>query len=518
MVKDSSEPVLKVEPKIECKKVDGRYKTLFEQVNAAAFLSTYEGQILEANHTSCDLFGYELHEFFQLSLKDILSLDMEWDQFKEEIAARGGLNIETESVCKGGTTFPAELSISLFQMDGRPVMFSLFWDITERREAENRLKESEKKYHGLFEYSTDGILVLDAHGDILDANTKLCEILDLAKDDVIGTNLFSTDFITSNSRPIVVSQFEQLLSDKQAKNYSTQIKTKQDQLLDVEVSSYFLVKKDNEVDNFILIIRDITERNEQEQQQIREHELLKTLLDTIPDSVYFKDENNKFILVNKAKAEHSNVTPEDMINKTDFDFLPEDQAQQIIDDDNKIKQSGQPIINKLEKLTRSDGFQSWVLVTKVPRYNNEGTIIGTMGISRDITQQKKAEMDLIKLEEHYKAVFEHSPFAIIVTDERAHIISWNKTAEEVLHLENHELNMVSIKNIYSNEEWEKIQHTFLHENHIKQSIKTTLIRKDVQPLPVYLTVNVLKDKEGQIIGFTHIIYNIETMKPMKNIP
>jgi PAS domain S-box-containing protein len=511
MGKDSNEQVLKVEPKGEIKRIDGRYKTLFEQVNAAAFLSTYEGQILEANHTSCDLFGYELNEFLQISLKDILSFNMQWDQFKEEIAARGGLNIETESVCKNGTTFPVELSISLFNMDGRPVMFSLFWDITERREAENRLKESEEKYHGLFEYSTDGILVLDAHGDILNANTKLCEMLDLAKNDVIGANLFSTNFITSSSRPIVVSQFEQLLSDKQAKNYSTQIKTKYDQLLDVEVSSYFLVKQDNEVNSFILIMRDITERNKQKQQQIQEHELLKTLLDTIPDSVYFKDQANKFILVNKAKAEHSKITPEDMINKTDFDFLPENQAQQIVDDDNRIMQTGQPIINKLEKLTRSDGSESWVLVTKIPRYNSEGAIIGTMGISRDITQQKKAEMDLIKLEEHYKAVFEHSPFAIIVTDEHAHILSWNKTTEELLHLEYHELNTIPIQNIYSPEEWEKIQNTFMHESHTKKSIKTTIIRKNEHPLPVYLTVTILKDKEDNVIGFTHIIYDIETM-------
>lgn len=512
MVEETSEQVLKVEPKVGSKTVDVRYKTLFEQVNAAAFLITFEGQILEANHKSCELFGYKLNEFLHISLKDILSLETDWPQFKEEVAARGGLHIETESVCKDGSYIPVEISISLFKMDEKPVMFALFWDITNRKEAEIRLKESEKKYRGLFEYATDGILVLDAHGDILDVNTKLCEMLDLSKDNIIGMNLFSTEFITSKSRPIVVNQFEQLLSEKTANNYTTQIKTMQEKLLDVEVSSFFLVKKDKEVDNFILILRDITERSEKYQRKLHEHDLLKTLLDTTPDSVYFKDEKNRFILVNKAKAEHSKVSPSEMVNKTDFDFLPEEQARIIFDDDNKIIQTGQPIVNKLEKLTRNDGSESWVSVTKVPRYNLEGIAIGTMGISRDITAQKKAEIDLMKLEEHYKAVFDNSSFAIILTDENGHVISWNKIAEDLLNRGYNELNMKHVEMVYLPEEWEKIQSEYLQYGKINQSIVTKINRRDGNPVDVNLSINVLKNKDGEIIGFTHIINNISAIK------
>jgi len=119
--------------KVDSKTDDGRYKTLFEQVNAAAFLTTFEGQILEANQKSCDLFGYEWNEILRLSLKDILPRETDWDQFKEEIAAKGGLKVETESITKDGSYIPAEISISLFMMSGKPVMFVLVWDITERK-------------------------------------------------------------------------------------------------------------------------------------------------------------------------------------------------------------------------------------------------------------------------------------------------------------------------------------------------------------------------------------------------
>lgn len=375
--------------KVDSKTDDGRYKTLFEQVNAAAFLTTFEGQILEANQKSCELFGYEWNEILRLSLKDILPRETDWDQFKEEIAAKGGLKVETESITKDGSYIPAEISISLFMISGKPVMFVLVWDITERKKAENKLRESEKKYRGLFEYTTDGTLVLDARGDILDVNTKICEMLDLTKDSLIGKNLFGMDILTATSLPVVVNQFEQLLSEKTAKSFTTEIINKQGTVLNVEISSFFLVRQDNEVDNFVLIIRDITMRNANEKKRIYEHGLFKTLMDNIPDSLYFKDEQSRFVLVNKAKASHSNVSPEEMIGKTDFDFLSEDQARKIFIDDQSIMQSGKPIINKEEKITHSDGSERWVSVTKIPYYNAEGNIIGTMGITRDITEWKK---------------------------------------------------------------------------------------------------------------------------------
>ncbi|MBN1860120.1 MAG: PAS domain S-box protein, partial [Candidatus Thermoplasmatota archaeon] len=156
---------------------DDRYKTLFERINAAAFLTTLEGQIQEANQKSYEYLGYEWNELLRLTLQDILSKDLDWVQIREDLAARGCVSMESETVCKNGTQFPVDVDISIFRMNGTLVMFVLLWDITERKNQEKRLKESEKKYHGLFEYTTDGIFVLDAHGDILDINTRMCEIL-----------------------------------------------------------------------------------------------------------------------------------------------------------------------------------------------------------------------------------------------------------------------------------------------------------------------------------------------------
>ena len=390
MEESENRTIIAEEKKTDSITPDGRYKTLFEQVNAAAFLTTLDGKILEANLKSYELLGYEWDELTHLSLRDVLPASTDWCQLLDEISSKGGINFETENIRKDGSHVPVEISTSLFKMEEKPVMLALIQDITERKNAEKKLKESEQKYRGLFECTTDGIIILDARGEILEVNNRALELFYLKKEDMIGNNLLSLGLLTQKSLSVVVRQFEELLSDKIAKSHEAEIKNKDGKNLNVELSAFFLLKKDSEIDNFVLIVRDISDRKQAQIKLAREHSLIQTLMNYIPDSIYFKDEENRFIMVNKAKAEHSNVKPEDMVGKTDFDFLPEEQAKRAFEDDEKTKSTG-TVINKIEKIARSDGSERWVSVTKVPRFDDEGNIIGTMGISRDVTEWKILE-------------------------------------------------------------------------------------------------------------------------------
>lgn len=399
MQESANKPFGTEDEKIQSRVSDGRYQTLFQQVNAATFLLTLDGKILEANIKSCDLLGYAWDELIQLYLQDILPASTDWSQLIDEISSKGGINFETENIRKDNTHVPVEVCASLFKMEGKPVMLALIQDITERKKAEKKLKESEQKYRGLFESTTDGIIVLDARGEISDVNTKAIELLGFKREDMIGSNFLNLGLLTPKSLSIIVIQFEELLSDKVAKSHETEIKDKAGNVLNIELSSFFLLKKDNEVDNFVVILRDLSDRKQAEIKLAREHELLQTLMDNMPDSIYFKDEKNRFIMVNTAKAVRSNVAPEEMMGKTDFDFLPEGEARRTFEDDKEIMASGKFIINKIEKLTGIDGSERWVSVTKVPRFDEEGNIIGTMGISRDVTEWKKLEETFRRIQE-----------------------------------------------------------------------------------------------------------------------
>ncbi|MCJ7665846.1 MAG: diguanylate cyclase [Actinobacteria bacterium] len=129
--------------------------------------------------------------------------------------------------------------------------------------------------------------------------------------------------------------------------------------------------------------------------------MLDALINNIPDSIYFKDKNSKFIKMNKALAERLEVKdPKEAVGKTDFNFFSTEHAQQAYDDEEKIIKTGKPIVDFEEKETFKNKEDRWISTTKMPFYNNKGEIIGTFGISRDITEKKKADEKIKYLSFH----------------------------------------------------------------------------------------------------------------------
>lgn len=123
-----------------------------------------------------------------------------------------------------------------------------------------------------------------------------------------------------------------------------------------------------------------------------ERTLMDILMDNIPDRIYFKDLDSKFIRVNKAMAKrHGMKNPKMAEGHTDFDLFSNEHALQAFNDELEIMQTGNPILNLEEKETFSDGSIKWAQTSKMPLYNKEGKIFGTFGISRDITNRKLNE-------------------------------------------------------------------------------------------------------------------------------
>jgi PAS domain S-box-containing protein len=126
-----------------------------------------------------------------------------------------------------------------------------------------------------------------------------------------------------------------------------------------------------------------------------ERDLLNTLLTYSEDKIYFKDAGSKFIRCSVSMAKAFNVkTPEYLIGKSDHDFFSDEHSRQAYDDEQKIIQTGTPVTGKVEKETWPDGRVTWALTNKMPIRDAEGKIIGTFGISKDITALKEAEEKL----------------------------------------------------------------------------------------------------------------------------
>jgi PAS domain S-box-containing protein len=162
-------------------------------------------------------------------------------------------------------------------------------------------------------------------------------------------------------------------------------------------------------------------------------------MDTLPEGIYFKDRDGRLIRANRTVAETVGCTPDQLVGKTDSDLLAPEIAWQAFEDEQEIIRTGRPVIDKEEKVTWRDGLTLWVTSTKMPLRDPEGRIIGTFGITRDITKRKLAAEALRQSEERYRSVIAAMQDGILVFDAGGSIVSCNAAAERILGLSSEQI-------------------------------------------------------------------------------
>lgn len=168
------------------------------------------------------------------------------------------------------------------------------------------------------------------------------------------------------------------------------------------------------------------------QKATEQERLLGFLLEHIPDHVYFKDRKSRFIGGSHSLARYFGLERvEDLIGKTDFDFFASPHAEEAYADEQRIMETGEAIVSKVERETWPDGRTSWVLTTKVPLRNEKGDILGIVGISKDITELKEKEEALERERQFLDSVFEAIQDGLSVLDRDLTIIRVNSFMERL---------------------------------------------------------------------------------------
>ncbi|BAU44035.1 PAS domain S-box protein [Leptolyngbya sp. O-77] len=144
--------------------------------------------------------------------------------------------------------------------------------------------------------------------------------------------------------------------------------------------------------------RDVTDRKHAEEELRRQKHLFKSVLDNIPHRIWLKDRQGRHVVVNQSFAESVGIAPEALIGKTDFDLWPTDKAQMFQDEDQAVMNTGQAFSLE-EQLPMPDGTTRWFSTTKTPMYDEAGRVIGTTGISMDVSDRRQAEEALRQAKE-----------------------------------------------------------------------------------------------------------------------
>lgn len=141
-----------------------------------------------------------------------------------------------------------------------------------------------------------------------------------------------------------------------------------------------------------ILQEEVAERKRVEHVLEQERNLLRTLIDNLPDYIFVKDTESRFVSNNTAHVRILGAaTPEEAVGKTDFDFFPRELAAQYYADEQAVVRSGQPLLDRVEIVADRQGRRQWLLTTKVPLRDSNGSVVGLVGISRDITALRQAE-------------------------------------------------------------------------------------------------------------------------------
>jgi two-component system sensor histidine kinase/response regulator len=159
----------------------------------------------------------------------------------------------------------------------------------------------------------------------------------------------------------------------------------------------------------------------------RHQQLLEGLMDAIPDNIYFKDREGRYLLINRAKATRSGLAgPQAAVGKTDFDFFPPEHANKALANERDIMSTGQAKVDVEERLVWPDGSVTWMSSTKVPLRDGDGLVVGTLGVSRDITAHHRIQEALALERDRLRTLIDNLPDLIFIKDHECRFLTVNR--------------------------------------------------------------------------------------------
>ncbi len=252
-----------------------------------------------------------------------------------------------------------------------------------------------------------------------------------------------------------------------------------------------------------------------------ERDLLRALMENLPDSIFFKDAQSRFLRISQSKALWSGLNdPAQALGKTDFDFFAREDAQSSFSDEQEVMRSGQPLVGKEEKHVWPDGRESWVVTTKLPLRDKQDNVIGTFGISHDITEQKLALQALRDSEFRTRQIVETALDAFVGVDCEGTIIDWNAQAANTFGWQHEEalgqpLAQLIIPPRFRAAQQEGMQR-FLLTSQTKilgQRLELIALHRDGREFPVEVTISALR-LGGEVL-FASFIHDITKRKAVE---
>lgn len=284
----------------------------------------------------------------------------------------------------------------------------------------------------LFETAGEALLVIQA-GQIVEANASAAALLGCSQEALLNQTLLHFSPLAqpdgSNSAQTLPEKMAAALAGQpQRFEWLCQTSTTAPVYTEMDLSGIEFEGK-----AYLLVsIHDISRYKQAEAELIRERNLLRSLIDRLPETnAFVKDTASRFIFTNAA---HLNIIGVDrldqVIGKTDFDFFSQELAAQYFADEQAVIRSGQPLLNIVEPAVDSAGHKKWYLTSKLPLFDENNQVIGLIGMSLDITKRKEVEESLRQSQQLLQVVMDNIPQSIFWKDSNLTYLGCNRAFAE----------------------------------------------------------------------------------------
>ncbi len=376
------------------REAEQRYRTLFRQSPDGILIIDTEGKFIDFNEAAHVQLGYSREEFEKLRIADIdpHQSPEEIRASIEEVFKKGSAELEVKHKTKSGEMRDVHVITQLMVLSGRTVFHTIWRDVTEHKRADEALIESEKKYRDLFENANDAILIVGPALNFIDVNKRATEIFGYSREEYLTMRIL--DVIPPEQVPRSETAFTSLREKGSYEKFTGKSRTKDGRWLDVEVSSSAIIH-DGKIVGSRDILRDITERKRAEDALRSSENYLQTIIETEPECVKLIASDGALLMMNRSGLA--------MLEADSLDQVKGQSVYQLVAPEHReaFKAHVKTIFQGKQGILEFDmvgikGRRLRLESHSVPLRNAKDEIIALLGVTRDITERKKLEEELVK--------------------------------------------------------------------------------------------------------------------------
>jgi len=411
-----------------------KYKKMFENVQDVFYRTDTNGILTEISPSIKRYSKYVHSDIIGQPIENFYTNPSDRDQLIHEIQEKGEA-LDFEILLKGQDDQEVWSSVNAhftFDKSGKVNgIEGTIRDLTERKQAEEKLKLSLSLLQATLDSTADGILVVDRLGKINSYNKQFKQIFNLPEEVLeSGEDSNAIECVLNQLKDVdlFVSKIHYLYNHPESDSFDT-IELKDGRILERFSCP---LRLDGAPIGRVWNFRDVTEHKLATEALQAKEAHISTLLQSIPDLIWLKDTNGVYLTCNKMFEQFFGASEADIVGKTDYDFVDKDLADFFRHNDQNAMNSGGPISNEEWITFASDGHKIMLETIKTPMYDAKGKIKGVLGIGRDITYRKQTEELLRQNEAKYRNLIETIPDGVYRSTPEGKFIEVNDAMVRIL--------------------------------------------------------------------------------------